>query len=224
MAQTARVTLTLSNIATTDQIEQLEDNMSALSDAVAALRTAVENLSVAQSPQKVADLEAAVQAERDKYAALVASEDAEDVAQNQELADARAATDALIAEMNAAAGDLGGITAQLAAVGTAVDTTPDDTPVGEVPVEPAPDAPSPDDGGVIGGADGPLPPVTAPDAPAEGAATPGEGSTPDPSSPGTTDAAPTDGGTPAPADAAPAPAPATGPVDASGNAVDGPRL
>src|SRR4051812_25280793 len=191
MTQTARVTVTLSNIATEEQVQHLEEQMSALSDAIATLRTTVENLSVAQSPEKVAELEAAVQREREANDALVAkavevqtAEELEDTQQAQELADAKAANDALIAEMNSAAGDLGGITAQLAAVGTAGDTAPDDTPVGEVRVpEPEPAPP------VQGGADGPLPPTgdTAEPAPADGAATPGEGSSPAPSNEGTTD-------------------------------------
>lgn len=233
MAQTARVTLTLSNIATEEDLRSMEERiMSQLSDAIATLRTTVENLSTAQSPEKVAELEAAVQRERDANEALVAkavevqtAEELEDTAQAQELADAKAANDALIAEMNSAAGDLGGITAQLQAVGTAVDEAPDETPVGEVPVEiPAPDAEV--------------------QAPAEGGEVP-EGSTPAPSSPGTTDVGVSpDGGAPAEAGATPAPAenadtapanatdtadataPAatTGPVDASGNPVEGPRL
>jgi hypothetical protein len=230
MAQTASVRLTLNNLATSEQIEQMEERiMSALSDAIAALRTQVENLTVAQSPEKVAELEAAVQREREANEALVAkavevasAEELEDTQQAQELADAKAANDALIAEMNAAAGDLGGITAQLAAVGTAVDDAPDETPVGEVPVpepEPAP----------VGGADGPLPPTgdTTEPAPADGGATPGEGSTPDPSSPATPDAGVSpDGGAPAEAGApdAGAPAPTTGPTDSSGNPIDGPNI
>lgn len=226
MAQTARVTVTLSNIATEQDIHNLEERMSALSDAIATLRSTVENLSVAQSPEKVAELEAAVQREREANEALVAkavevqtAEELEDTTQAQELADAKAANDALIAEMNSAAGDLGGITAQLAAVGSAVDDAPDDQPVGEVPVElPAPDAEvqAPAEGGTT---------EPAPDAGA--GETPGEGSTPAPSSPETTDAGVTpDGGAPAEAGPAPADAPATGtgPVDASGNAVEGPRL
>jgi uncharacterized protein YoxC len=213
MAQTARVTLTLSNIATEEDINNLEERiMSALSDAVAQIKSTVANLTVAQSPEKVAELEAAVQAERDKFAALVASEEAEDVTQNQELADARAQTDALLSEMNTAATDLQGVSAQLSALGTAVDDAPDEQPVGEVPVEiPAPDAEV-------------QTPEPAP-APAEGEATPGEGTTPAPSNEGTTDVGVSpDGGAPAEAGPTPAPAPATGPVDASGNPVEGPRL
>lgn len=215
--------------------------MSALSDAIAALRETVANLQAAQSPEQVAELQRLLAEERSRYEALVTAETAEDVAQDQALADAKAATDALLAEMNSAATDLGGITAQLAAVGTAVDQAPDDTPVGEVPVE---DVPAPP---IQGGADGPLPPAPdagtpaaggdtaapAPDAgtpaepapaPADGGATPGEGSTPAPSSGTTTDAG-TDGGAPAPDAGTPAtPAAGGGPVDASGNPVDGPNL
>lgn len=210
MAQTARVTLTLSNIATEEDLNNLKEYvMSALTDAVAQIQATVANLTVAQSPEKVAELEAAVQAERERYEALVAAETAEDVAQNQELSDAKAQTDALLAEMNTAATDLQGVSAQLSALGTAVEEAPDEQPVGEVPVEiPAPDAEVQS-------------PEPAP-APAEGEATPGEGSTPAPSSPETTDVGVSpDGG--APAEAGPA-APITGPTDASGNPIEGPRL
>lgn len=189
--------------------------MSQLSDAIAQLRTTVENLSIAQSPEKVAELEASVQREREANEALVAkavevasAEELEDTQQAQELADAKAANDALIAEMNSAAGDLGGITAQLAAVGSAVNDAPDEQPVGEVPVELPPadaEVQAPGD-------------VTEP-APAEGGASEGEGSTPAPSSGETTDVGVSpDGG--APSDAGPV----TGPTDSSGRPIDGPNL
>lgn len=201
MAQTARVTLTLSNIATEEDIKQMEERiMSALSDAVAQIQTAVSNLSVAQSPEKVAELEAAVQREREANEALVAqalsvqtAEDLEDTQQAQELADAKAANDALLAEMNTAATDLQGVSAQLSALGTAVDEAPDETPVGEVPVEVPDEAPA-----------DPAPPVDVPD-----------------------DGIPADGGAPAeagPTPSDPATPPAGGPVDTDGNPVDGPNL
>lgn len=210
MAQTARVTLTLSNIATTEDLDNMEERlMSQLSDAIAKLQTTVQNLSLAQSPEKVAQLEQTIADERAKYDALVASEEAEDVQQNQELADARAATDALVAEMNAAAGDLGTITDQLAAVGTAVDTTPDDTPVGEVPVEPTPEpAPAPAEPDGTGEVPTPGPGTTNPDA----------GTTPVEETPVEIPTDTTDTGT------APAPAPTGGPTDASGNPVPPPNL
>lgn len=211
MAQTASVRLTLSNIATEEDVNNLREDfesmeeriMSQLSDAVAQIKAAVSNLSVAQSPEKVAELESALQAERDANQALVAAaadvasaEELEDVAQNQALADAKSQVDALLAEMNTAAGELGTITEQLNALGTAVDETPDETPVGEVPVDPAP------------------PVAETPEAPVE------EGPTTDvPSSPETPSEGATPDGTPAPE-----PAPAGGMTDANGNPVEGPNL
>ena len=111
MAQTASVRLTLSNIATEEDVNNLREDltameeriMSALSDAIARLRTTVENLSVAQSPERVTELEGLLAAERAAAANLAASEAAEDVEQDAALAEARAATDALIAEMKAGA-------------------------------------------------------------------------------------------------------------------------
>lgn len=203
--------------------------MSALSDAIAALRTQVENLRLASSTERVAELEGLLQAEREAAAALAASEEAEDVTQNQELADARAATDALVAEMNSAASDLGTITDQLAAVGTAVDDAPDDTPVGEVPVEdvPAPEVPAEDAPASPPATDPePAPTVDTPAAPGEDVPTedaPGDVPTPGPGGTAPDAGVSPDGG--APADAGPAPADqGTGPVDASGNPVEGPNI
>jgi alcohol dehydrogenase class IV len=59
----------------------------------------VENLSVAQSPERVTELEGLLAAERAAAADLAAAETAEDVEQNAALAEARSATDALIAEI-----------------------------------------------------------------------------------------------------------------------------
>jgi hypothetical protein len=205
MAQTARVTVTLSNIATEEDLHNLEDKMSALSDAISELRATVERLTLSTSSERVAELEAALQAERDAAAALAASEAAEDVDQQAQLDEAKAATDALVAEMTSAASDLGTITEQLASVGSAVDEAPDDTPVGEVEVNvPAPDAE-----------------VQSPEpVPAPGEDVPTEDAPADADVPSNADS---DGaGTPVPAD--PASPPAGGPVDADGNPVDGPAL
>lgn len=228
MAQTARVTLTLSNIATEEDLTNMEERiMSALSDAITSLKATVANLQVAQSPEKVQELEAALQAEREANAALVATaasvssaEELEDVEQNRQLDEAKAATDALLSEMNSAASDLGTITAQLSAVGAAVDEAPAGTPVEEIPVEEIPvEVPASDEGESAKTAP---PSAFEPEAPVAGEATP----TPDPSSPATPDAEVSpDGGVPAEAPVAEAPAPAAGgPVDANGNAVEGPRL
>ena len=164
--------------------------MSALSDALAALRTAVENIQAVDRPERVAELEAAVAAERARYEALVSSEAAEDVLQDEELAQAKAATDAALAEIKSAANEVGTITAQLASVGTAVDEAPAGTPVEDVevpaPAEPLPpaeessEAPSPGDGGAVTSEDpvkeepAETPPVAPPTsgAPTDGAGNP----------------------------------------------------
>ncbi len=222
MAQTARVTLTLSNIATEEDLRSMEERiMSALSDAVAQIQTAVSNLTVAQSPEKIAELQAALEYERqsaivlrEKIAFINEEETAEDVEQNRQLAEAQAQVDALLAEMNTAATDLQGVSAQLASLGTAVDEAPDATPVGEVEVpEPAPVPEAPAEP-----APAPEAPAEVPDAgvPADGGA-PAEASPTDaPSSPTTTDAPATTDGTPADA--------GTGVTDAAGNPVPAPNL
>lgn len=246
MAQTARVTLTLSNIATEEDVNNLREDltqmeeriMSALSDAVASVKAAVQGVSDrfgagTDGSSVVADLQAAIEAERARATELAAAEAAEDVEQDAALAEARAATDAALAEISGAVQELGGVTDQLNSIGAAVSDAPDDQPVGEVPVDiPAPDADVQSPPEAETPAEAPADMSGDPVVPTEGVGAgdvPGEGSTPDPSSPGTTDEATSpDGGAPAevspeaPADSGTAAG--TGPTDASGNPIEAPRL
>jgi hypothetical protein len=174
--------------------------MAALEDAVNNLRQAVND---AQSRFSVAgDVQAAVEAERAKYDELVSAEAAEDIQQNQELADARAETDRLLQEINSAADSLNAMTEQVSSLGQVAQEQP--APA-DGTAEPTP-------------AEG-----TAEPTPADGTAepTPAEGTfTPEPV-PGTATPVPDEGttapatDTAAPADAAPADAAASDPADIS---------
>lgn len=113
--------------------------MSAIEDAVAELTTAVNNAN--SRFQNTAELETALAAEREKYDALVTAEAAEDEEQNQALADARAATDAALAEVQELPGVLSGLADQVNILGTVTTdpTNATDAPVDTAPVEdPAP--------------------------------------------------------------------------------------
>lgn len=204
--QNARITVTLSGVATTEELAEMENRiMSALSDAVGNMRTAVE--AAVGRLGDPGELDAALAAERARYEALVSSEEVEDAAQDAELQAARSEVDRLVSEQTAAAGELVTLADQLNNVGTAVDEADDDIPIGdvEVPEVVVPDAPAPDapvDEPVVGPPDAPAPDAPAPDAPAPDV----DADVP-----------------PAPAPDAPA-APADGPVDADGNPVAAPTL
>jgi hypothetical protein len=207
-AQNARITVTLSGVATTEELAEMENRiMSALSDAVATMRTAVEG--VAGRLGDPGALEAAVAAERARFDELVTTEAAEDVAQDAELQAARAEVDRLVAEQTAAAGELVTLADQLNTVGTAVEEAEPGTPVEDVPV---PDVVVPD-------------PV-APEDPADVGPGVPDDATPGPAPDEDADVPPAPA--PAPDDAAPAPAPAPapdgGPTDADGNPVAPPTI
>ncbi len=86
--------------------------MADLQQSVAALQSAVTDVAnrvnalTGPLQDALAEAQAALQTERDAAAALAQAEDAEDVAQNQELADARAATDAAMANASSAADEI----------------------------------------------------------------------------------------------------------------------
>jgi uncharacterized phage infection (PIP) family protein YhgE len=109
--------------ATADDLTFMENRiMAALEDAVNNLRQAVSD---AQSRFSVAgDVQAAVQAERDRYDALVAAENAEDAQQDQALADAKAETDRLLGEINSAAQSLTQVTDQVNSLGQVAQDQP----------------------------------------------------------------------------------------------------
>lgn len=98
--------------------------MADLNQSVADLQVAVQGVAdrvgqlVGPLQQQIANLQSTLQAERDAAAALATAEDAEDVQQNQALADARAATDAALAEAQQAADNIGSEVQKLNQVAT----------------------------------------------------------------------------------------------------------
>lgn len=152
--------------------------MAALENAVAELRSAIENANTRF--QNVGEFESKLAEERARYDALVASEDVEDVQQNQELTDAKAATDAALAELQDAADTLSGLTEQVNTLGTVaaeVETPTDEAPApAEAPADAAPtEEPAPADAPVNA-------PVPAEDVPAAAAPVPASGGSSDPTS------------------------------------------
>lgn len=114
--------------------------MSAIENAVAELTSAIENAN--SRFQNVGQLETALAEERAKFDALVSSEEAEDVTQNQELADARAATDSALSEVQGVADTLSGLAQRVNSLGTAAAEAPAEAPADEAPAAEAPvDAP-----------------------------------------------------------------------------------
>ncbi len=95
-----------------DELREVKNQMADLNQSVADLQAAVtavaERVGNLTGPlqEQIANLQATLQAERDAAAALAAAEDAEDVEQNQALADARAATDEALANAQQAAGNI----------------------------------------------------------------------------------------------------------------------
>jgi chromosome segregation ATPase len=92
-----------------DELREVKQNMADLNQSVADLQAAVvavaDRVGQLTGPlqQEIANLQTTLQAEREAAAALAAAEDAEDVGQNQALADAQAATDAALANAQQAA-------------------------------------------------------------------------------------------------------------------------
>lgn len=100
--------------------------MAALEEAVASLQQAVNDAN--SRFQNVGELENALAAERERYDTLVSTEAEEDVLQDQELNDARATTDAALAQLNSVASVLTGLTDQVNTLGrTASEATADAT-------------------------------------------------------------------------------------------------
>jgi len=102
-----------------DGQKRLEDKMADLETEVANLRDAVSGVSarvdalVGPLTDAVQEAQSALAAEREAAAQLAAAEDQEDVQQNQDLADAKAATDAALANAQSAADEIANETAQL---------------------------------------------------------------------------------------------------------------
>ena len=109
-------------------IEMENRIMSAIEAAVAELTSAIADAN--SRFQNVGSLETALAEERAKYDALVAAEEAEDTQQNQELEDAKAATDAALAEVQGAADSISALTTRVNNLGTvAAQDTPEATGV-----------------------------------------------------------------------------------------------
>jgi ABC-type transporter Mla subunit MlaD len=104
---------------------RMEERMSALSDSLDRLSGAVRD--------KISALEQALADERAAADATAQAEAAEDVQQNQDLADARAATDAALADAQSAVSRIDDLTQEVS--GAQGDPS-------DVSVEPAPDAPA----------------------------------------------------------------------------------
>lgn len=115
----------------------LEERMADLTTEVANLREAVSGVSarvdalVGPLTDAVREAQDALAAERQAAADLAAAEDAEDVAQNQALADAQTATDAALANASSAADEISAETARLNSIAQP-----------EQPSEPTPEEPS----------------------------------------------------------------------------------
>lgn len=121
------------NRPTIKDLNEMENRiMAALEDAVNALNEAITEAN--NRFQNVGSLESALAEERSRYEALVTSEEAEDVQQNQDLQDARAATDAALSELRAAEQSITLATEQVQQLGTVAAE------------QPAAEAPAPDTG------------------------------------------------------------------------------
>lgn len=113
--------------------------MAALEDVVAELRSAITNANIRF--ENVGQLEQALADERAKYDALISAEDAEDVQQNQELADAKATTDHALAQVQGLTGTLTELTDQVNQLGNRAPApeAPADVPAADTPTDtPAP--------------------------------------------------------------------------------------
>lgn len=113
-----------------DGQQGLEEKMADLQTEVANLRDAVTGVSqrvdalVGPLTNAVQEAQAALATERQAAADLAAAEDAEDVEQNRQLDEAKAATDAALANAQQAADDISAETAKLNQV--AQQSTPEE--------------------------------------------------------------------------------------------------
>lgn len=105
-----------------DELREVKNQMADLNQSVEDLKVAVQGVSdrvnqlVGPLQDQIAELESTLTAEREAAANLAASEDAEDVAQNQALADAQAATDAALANAQTSADNIQAEVSKLNAV------------------------------------------------------------------------------------------------------------
>lgn len=119
------------------KFEKLEEELREVNNQMADLNQSVEDLKVAVQGvadrvgqlvgplrDQIVELQNTLQTERDAAAALAAAEDQEDVAQNQALADAQAATDAALANAQASADSIEAEVAKLNDVAAPETPTP----------------------------------------------------------------------------------------------------
>lgn len=105
-----------------DELREVKNQMADLNQSVEDLKVAVQGVSdrvnqlVGPLQEQIATLESSLAAEREAAANLAASEDAEDVAQNQALADAQAATDTALANAQTSADNIQSEVSKLNAV------------------------------------------------------------------------------------------------------------
>lgn len=110
-----------------EELWEVKNNMADLNQSVADLQTAVQGVSdrvnalVGPLQDQIATLQSALETERQAAADLAAAEDAEDVGQNQALADAQAATDAALADASASADNINSEVQKLNAVAAPAD-------------------------------------------------------------------------------------------------------
>lgn len=110
-----------------EELWEVKNNMADLNQSVADLQTAVQGVSdrvnalVGPLQDQIATLQSALETERQAAADLAAAEDAEDVGQNQALADAQAATDAALADASTSADNINSEVQKLNAVAAPAD-------------------------------------------------------------------------------------------------------
>jgi len=120
-----------------DGQQRLEGKMADLQTEVANLRDAVTGVSqrvdalVGPLTNAVQEAQQALAAEREAAANLAAAEDAEDVEQNRQLDEAKAATDAALANAQSAADEISAETARL----NSIAQQPTEEPAPEQPTE-----------------------------------------------------------------------------------------
>lgn len=102
-----------------DELREVKRRMADLNQSIEDLRVAVADVAVRVAAltgplqDQLRELEAALAAEREAAVVLAATEDAEDVQQNADLADARARVDAALADAQSAADNIEGEVARL---------------------------------------------------------------------------------------------------------------
>jgi uncharacterized phage infection (PIP) family protein YhgE len=140
-------------LATTLRVESL---MTQMNEALGRLSTAVTEQRDRMQDQ-IDPLTGALAAERKQAASTASAEAAEDVAQDQALADARAATDAALADLTDGVNQVNALADQISQAQQADQPAEPAQPVAEEPAAPAP-APAPEVPGPTPSPEQPQPP------------------------------------------------------------------